>query len=702
MTLLVDTPPTPESNRQIGDAEIAPNSPRTKLVQWVMSRVDPWRELRDQNHKKDWERNYRVWRAKYAPEDKTRGSERSQMVTPATMAAVDATTAEIEEAIFGRDQWFDIEDDAKEQLQPDFVDQMLLTRDLMKESLDEARVPRSVCRTLLMGSIWGTGIAKVNTYKKRERKPAGGNKVSVTEKMVVELVPIEPSQFVPDPSAESIDDMLGCAHEPMEPLHKVRALIKDGTYFKDVKIQSYGGADSPPVSRLWSYSTASNPEAVWITEWHGLVPAKYIALINQPGPESEALWADANPDDELVEAIVTIGNKSILLGALRNPFYCEDRCVIAYQHDTVPGDFWGRGVPEKADNSQRQLDGTIRARNDAMALVASPMWAGDPTKLPKGFKLAAWAGRFWPTQGDPREVISRLDLGTVNPELFAHAQDAERMVALATGAMDPAGQYNPNDQSATNTALNTGNFLKKVKRTVRCIDQDFLQQFVRKATWRFMQFDPDNYPEDYEFTTAGTAAIIARELEMQMLIQLISLVPMGTPPYYIILKAIFELSASAQKRQMLRAIDTQINPPQPKEGTPEFQEQQEQKALQKRSAEAAVAVVEAQAMDRKASAMLKMKQAQSQEVLDQETIRRMDMDSDRLDLEHIHAVTDMRKVAGLEMQNKETAVSSQMRAQELAIQGLDKGLSAERIITESNKLDQDARLGASTDLRSAT
>ncbi len=50
----------------------------------------------------------------WASEDKTRESERSRIVTPATQQAVETRHAEIMEAIFGQGDFFDIEDNIQD------------------------------------------------------------------------------------------------------------------------------------------------------------------------------------------------------------------------------------------------------------------------------------------------------------------------------------------------------------------------------------------------------------------------------------------------------------------------------------------------------------------------------------------------------------------------------------------------------------
>lgn len=690
----VDNPDTQDtSDTSAANAE----TPQQQLVSWILGFVDPWRVHRDSNHKDEWDRYYRAWRAKYAADDAARKSERSKIVTPATMAAVDTQVAEIESAVFGDESYIDIGEDVKQQEDPAAVQAMTIARDNLIERCDRDKVPQNISKAFLIGAIWGTVIGKVNTDVVRQTRPGavgadGQRAMSTNEVVTVPLIPLEPYEFIPDPTTDDIDEMLGCAHETVIPYHRVREAIRNRIYF-DTKIAPYTGEDMPQGPRL--QARPMNAPGVWVIEWHGKVPAKYLLpIIDEKMPEEmKQILADSEPEDNLVEAIVTIGNKSILLGAKRNPFYNEDRAIKAAQYDTIPGYFWGRGVPEKADQSQRTLDATIRARLDAMGLVSVPMMRGDVTRLPRGFNLGVWPGKFWPTSGTPKDVIDGFNLGQVNPELFAHAQDAERMVAVATGAADASADFNPNAQSATNTALNAATFLKRTKRTMLNIDRNFLQPVFRSIMWRYMQFEPDTFPQDYDFKTRAALGIMAREFEQQMLIQLLSLAqpevlsnPIGAATF----AAIIDNTSSPHKKALLDAVQAVINP---KKSPQQIQQEQQQQALQQRAAVANVAGLEAKAQKDAAAAELAHAQAGKASVDAATAVHKAKLDDETLDLEHINAATELRKVAALENQNAETDDATRVRAQAVALDGLKNGIGADAIIRQADKLTARAEGG---------
>ena len=81
------------------------------LASWLTERLENWKNHRDQNYEQKWDEYYRIWRGIWVEEDKLKESEKSRLISPATQQAVEATVSELEEATFGREKWFDIDDD---------------------------------------------------------------------------------------------------------------------------------------------------------------------------------------------------------------------------------------------------------------------------------------------------------------------------------------------------------------------------------------------------------------------------------------------------------------------------------------------------------------------------------------------------------------------------------------------------------------
>ena len=80
------------------------------LSEWVMTKVDDWRDNYQSNYEEKFDEYYRLWRGIWAAEDQQKQSERSRIISPALQQAVESNVAEMEEATFGRGKFFDISD----------------------------------------------------------------------------------------------------------------------------------------------------------------------------------------------------------------------------------------------------------------------------------------------------------------------------------------------------------------------------------------------------------------------------------------------------------------------------------------------------------------------------------------------------------------------------------------------------------------
>lgn len=558
MSIIVDNPDHQPNTPPV-------QTPETALVQWVMGKVDRWRSARDANFKDRWDEYYRMWRGRWSAKDKNRDSERSRLIAPALSQAIEMTVAEMEEATFGREQWFDVIDPNK----PDTGAQAC--RDQLLTDFTKTGVPDKIAECYLNGALYGNGIAKIVVEKVSEGKlvppdpslPPGSPPIrGEVPRVYIRIEAIPADEFIPDPAGRTVDEMLGCAHEVLKPAHFVIKMQNEGTYIKGVKVGTMPVGDDRTAGRADLEQSITGQDAVLITEYHGLVPAKLLK------PAQNALDAailnDIEGDGPLVEAIVTIGNKNALLRAVKNPFIMNDRSIIAYQHDKVPGRFWGRGVSEKGYNPQKGLDMELRSRADALALIAAPMMGADITRLPRGFDLRVRPGKVWGTNGSPKDILQPVIFNGLEPNTFNQSGDMERMVQMGTGAMDtstPTTAQKQGINTATGATLMVGAFIKRSKRAMANVSRNFLEPLVKKSIWRYIQFQPDLYPKDFAFRVVATNGIMAREFETQQLTQLMGQVPdtmMG--PKMLLLQAIVEQSSSSAKKPLADAITAALKP----------------------------------------------------------------------------------------------------------------------------------------------
>ena len=167
------------------------------------------------------------------------------------------------------------------------------------------------------------------------------------------------------------------------------------------------------------------------------------------------------------------------------------------------------------------------------------------------------------TRGDPREVLQPFNFGQVNQITFAQAGALQQMVQQATGAVDSAGiagQVN-GEATAAGISMSLGAIIKRHKRTLINFQQSFLIPFVKKAAYRYMQFDPENYPvADYKFNASSTLGIIAREYEVTQLVQLLQTMQKDSPLYNTLIQSIIDNMNLSNREELLAAMAQAMQP----------------------------------------------------------------------------------------------------------------------------------------------
>jgi hypothetical protein len=593
-----------------------PSESDKEIVSFVVSHTDRWRDHRDQNFLENWKEYERIFRGVWDASDRTRESERSRIISPATQQAVETRHAEIMEAIFGNGEYFDIKDDVKD-MNGNKMD-IEAMRSLLREDLEKHKIRKSVDQIELMAEIYGTGIGELVVKQEVEfiptTQPIPGSQqaaygVSEREYFCVKTVPVNPKNFLIDPNATSVDDAMGVAIEKFVSIHKVVEGMEKGIYRK-VDIGPSGNDDNLEATQdLVEYQD----DKVKLLTYYGLVPKEYLDQMENEGEEVVDLFPEDSTADTysgLVEAIVVIANDGLLLKAEKSPYMMQDRPVVAYQDDTVPGRFWGRGTVEKAYNMQKAIDAQLRSHLDSLALTTAPMIAMDATRLPRGAKFEVKPGKAILTNGAPSEILYPFQFGQTKQDNAAAAKEFERMLLQATGTLDSQGLVSAGTREGGGQAMTAAmaSIIKKYKRTLTNFQEDFLVPLIKKVAFRYMQFDPERYPSvDMKFIPTATLGIMAREYEQQQLIGLLQTLGPNTPVLPVILKGIIANSSLSNRAEMEAALEkmSQPDPQQAQMAQMQAKMQMEQvqattQSLQARAqrdqAEAAKTVTETQLM----------------------------------------------------------------------------------------------------------
>jgi hypothetical protein len=577
-----------------------------KVESWVIDKVDQWRDHYSANYEQKFDEYYRLWRGIWSAEDKTRDSERSRLISPALQQAVESSVAEVEEATFGRGKWFDIRDDRNDQNKEDIA----YLREQLSEDFQFTKTRKAVAECILNAAVYGTAVAELVIEEVKEMKPAtqpimdGAMQaigVNIEDRVVIKLRPILPQNFLIDPVASSIEDALGVAIDEFVPKHQVEIGIQNGIY-RDVDLES---ADTDSDIEADKELTSFDEDKVRLTKYYGLIPKHlYNDAVMEEDDDELSKTVKAEEDEEkeegYIEVIVVIANGGQLLKIEENPYMMQDRPIVAFPWDVVPSRFWGRGICEKGYNSQKALDAELRARIDALALTVHPMMAMDASRMPRGAKLEIRPGKTILTNGNPSEILQPFKFGNLDQVTFAQAGELQKMVQMATGAIDAAGIPGTinGDAAAGAVSMSMGAIIKRHKRTLINFQESFLIPMIEKTAWRYMQFDPEHYPvSDYKFIPSSSLGVIAREYEVTQLVQLLQTLGQDSPMYPMLVSSVID-NLGLSNREELMAQLAEVSKPNPQEQ--EMQQQQMQ--MQMEMGQAQLQLVQAQTMEAQARA----------------------------------------------------------------------------------------------------
>lgn len=638
------------------------------LEAWVMNKCDGWRDHFESNYSGRFDEYYRIWRGIWDASDSMRMSERSRLISPATQQAVESSVAEIEEATFGRGNFFDIRDDLQD---PDPRDVGFLKKQLT-EDLSFAKTRSTVAECLINAAVFGTGIGELMLEETTELTPAtqpamDGQMTAIgvmkKDRFIVKLDPVMPQNFLIDPLATSIEDALGVAIDKMVPEHQVRMNIDSGIYM-DVDFECT--PSDPDLEDASKVNPVYEDGMVRLTKYYGLVPTELLkesitVELSQDGDETEEVIELADEDDKssYTEVILVIANGSTLLKVEKNPYMKGDRPVVAFSWDIVPSRFWGRGICEKAYNSQKALDTELRARVDALALTVHPMMAIDASRMPRGAKLDIRPGKTLLTNGNPAEILQPFKFGSLDQVTFNQAQQLQSMVQQSTGAIDSAGipaSIN-GEGTAAGISMGLGAIIKRHKRTLINFQENFLIPFIEKAACRYMQFVPELYPvKDYKFVATSTLGIIAREYETTQLVQLLQTMPQESPVYNLLVTAVVDNMAISNRDEIIAAIQQAAQP------NPQAQQlQQVQTQMQMESAMAQLENIKAQTAE--VVSRVQQNNVETQLLPIEEETRRIAAMSKNMPMDEFKKLVEYAKLQlkEKEINVKENMVEMQMR-----------------------------------------
>jgi hypothetical protein len=216
------------------------------------------------------------------------------------------------------------------------------------------------------------------------------------------------------------------------------------------------------------------------------------------------------------------------------------------------------------------------------------MMAMDVSRLPAGTKPKIQPGKTIFTNGPPAETLMPFKFGNLDQNTFTQAQALQSMVQQATGAVDTTGLLSSvsGETKAGAVSMSLGAVIKRHKRTLINFQESFLLPFVKKAAYRYMQFDGDRYPTaNFKFKASSTLGIIAREYEVSQLITLLQTMSADSPLYPALVQSIVENMNLSNREQLLEVLAKAGEPSEEQQAAQQMQQVKVQKEMEQLDAQ---------------------------------------------------------------------------------------------------------------------
>ena len=424
---------------------------------------------------------------------------------------------------------------------------------LIHDQIEESNGASEIRNSLFEASLFGTGIVKgpfnFNKTLNRWTDEDGERTYSPLEVRVPRIEFVSIWDFFPDPNATSIDECEYVIHRHKLNRSQFRSLSKL-PYFKKDQIRdclemgpSYTEKDYEAELKDDNSSTDISSAKYEVLEYWGIMDAEYAREV---GMEIDD---DVDDLDELqINAWISNGK---VLRAVVNPFAPHRIPYHAFSYEKNPYSFFGIGVAENMDDSQKIMNGHARMAIDNLALSGSLVFDVDETALVGGQTMEIYPGKVFRRQaGMPGTAINGLKFPNTSTENMMMFDKFRQLADEQTGI--PSYSHGQTGvQSMTRTASGMSMLLGaaslNVKTVIKNLD-DFLLKPLGEAYFQWnMQFLESKLgvEGDLEVKATGTASLMQKEVRSQRLTTFLqSIQNPAIAPFVKINKLIGELAYS--------------------------------------------------------------------------------------------------------------------------------------------------------------
>jgi hypothetical protein len=427
---------------------------------------------------------------------------------------------------------------------------------LIHDQIEESHGSSELRNALFEQALFGTGIIKGpfnfnKTLNRWTQAEDGTREYSPKEVRVPRIEFVSIWDFFPDPNATNMEECEYVFHRHKMNKSQLRGLCRMPYFNKDnIRTALQMGANYEPNDyehelkddqRGEDYGSAQFE----VIEYWGVMDAESAREVGME-------LADEIDDLEEVQINAWICN-GILLRAVVNPFTPYRIPYHAFPYERNPYSFFGIGVAENMDDSQKIMNGHARMAIDNLALSGSLVFDVDESALVGGQSMEIYPGKIFRRQaGVPGQAINGLKFPNTSNENMMMFDRFRQLADEQTGI--PSYSHGQTGvQSMTRTASGMSMLLGaaslNIKTVIKNLD-DFLLRPLGEAYFQWnMQFLDEklNITGDLEVKATGTNSLMQKEVRSQRLTMFLQTAQNpAVAPFIKIDKLISELAYSLE------------------------------------------------------------------------------------------------------------------------------------------------------------
>jgi len=422
------------------------------------------------------------------------------------------------------------------------------------DQIEESNGASEIRNSLFEASLFGTGIVKGpfnfnKTLHRWDENEEGERTYSPVDVRVPRLEFVSIWDFFPDPNATTMAEAEYAFHRHKMNRTQLRSLGKMPYFDKDAIREclqlgpNYISEDYEQELKDDSRNDEYGASQYEVLEYWGAMDAEYCRQVGMEIPDEVD-----DLDEVQINAWICNGQ---MLRSVVNPFTPFRLPYHSFNYEKNPYSFFGIGVAENMDDSQKIMNGHARMAIDNLALSGSVIFDVDETALVGGQSMEIYPGKVFRRQaGVPGTAINGLKFPNTTNENMQMFDKFRQLADEQTGI--PSYSHGQTGvQSMTRTASGMSMLLGaaslNIKTVIKNLD-DFLLKPLGEAYFQWnMQFLESKLgvQGDLEVKATGTNSLMQKEVRSQRLTMFLQTAANpAVAPFIKINKLISELAYS--------------------------------------------------------------------------------------------------------------------------------------------------------------